>query len=243
MFRKSGLLAIAFGLAAMGTATVPAAAFPNSGQPSFGLKPNHPPIMMPQGQPSVGLKGPVIGLGLPKNPVSQPAPAAPSQGSPVAKMPIDLCVITHKCPPHDHDHDHYHGPIVILTPPVQVGIPVPVGIPGRVSTGTAIPSLPRPVMAQPSQNQGCSQAATIPQLGTGIDQLLPNASLSDADLAKITSMRQTIQELSADGKEAAARDTEEVAMNLLGYRKVWQSCGIGFDWVRQDTSADAGQPK
>jgi hypothetical protein len=62
-------------------------------------------------------------------------------------------------------------------------------------------------------------------------------------MTKVTSLRQTIQELTADGKEAAARDTEEIAMSILGYRKVWLSCGIGFDWVRQDASADAGQTK
>jgi hypothetical protein len=276
MFRTSSLLAIGIGLATIGSATVPAAAFPKpsdvfgnakhltvNGGPisptapaaTTGIKPSHVPITIPQGLPPTGAKAPVLGtaLGPVKNPSpgSQPAPgpgtpAAPAPGSPVTNLPIDICPLTHKCPPRPIGHPgwpHGNGPIVILTPPVPVGVPVPVAVPGRVPTGTgmAVAAQPRPAIATPVQ--GCGTAATIPPLASGIDELLPNAHLAEADMTRVTSLRQTIQELSADGKESAARDAEEVAMNLLGYRKVWLSCGVGFDWVRQDASADAGQPK
>jgi Flp pilus assembly protein TadG len=77
-----------------------------------------------------------------------------------------------------------------------------------------------------------------------IVQLFPTAPLSDAARAEVTELRQTIQVLATDGKAAAARDTEEIAMNLLGYQKVWLQCGTGvFTWQKQVASADAGQQK
>lgn len=85
----------------------------------------------------------------------------------------------------------------------------------------------------------------IPPLAAGIDELLPTARLSEADMTKVTELRQMIQVLSTAGKVGAARDVEEVAMNLLGYQKVWLRCGLGtFDWEKQQVaSTDAGQQK
>ncbi len=73
---------------------------------------------------------------------------------------------------------------------------------------------------------------------------MPTAQLSEADMAKVTELRQMIQVLSTDGKASAARDVEEIAMNVLGYQKVWLRCGLGtFDWEKQVASADAVQQK
>ena len=70
MFRTSSLLAVAFTVAALGSATVPASAMPNGFHPSpvfGGVKPIQP-IKPPQGLPSGGLK-PVGVVGLqPKKP-------------------------------------------------------------------------------------------------------------------------------------------------------------------------------
>jgi hypothetical protein len=50
-----------------------------------------------------------------------------------------------------------------------------------------------------------------------------------------------IQELSKDGKEGSARDVEEVAMRILGYKKLWLRCGIGtFNWINQSQDAESG---
>ena len=85
-------------------------------------------------------------------------------------------------------------------------------------------------------------AADNPALAAGIDQLLPTAHLSQADMSEVTELRQTIQLLATNGKLDAARAIEEIAMNLLGYQKVWLRCGVGtFQW--QSASADAGQQK
>ena len=86
--------------------------------------------------------------------------------------------------------------------------------------------------------------ADIPALAAGIDQLLPTAQLSEADMSKVTELRQMIQVLATGGKLAAARDVEEVAMNVLGYQKVWLRCGVGtFDWEQQATSTAVLQQK
>jgi hypothetical protein len=42
-----------------------------------------------------------------------------------------------------------------------------------------------------------------------------------------------IQQLVAAGKDAAARDAEEKAMSILGYKKIWLRCGPGtFAWMK-----------
>ncbi|MBR0750642.1 hypothetical protein JQ604_00425 [Bradyrhizobium jicamae] len=255
MFRTSSLLAVAFTVAALGSATVPASAMPNGFHPSpvsGGVKPIQP-VKPPQGLPSGG-KGPVVGVvGLgPKkppvvNPPKLPPPPPPKTPKPIIGMPIDnVCPLNKwKCPPKPWPFPPKPGkpPIVVVLPPVQVGVPVPVGVPVTVpvrqpSGGGYIPAQPRPVMQQAVQS---CQGMTVPQLASGIDQLLPTAQLSDEDKARVTSLRQSIQELATDGKESAARDTEEIAMNILGYKKVSLTCGA-FDWekLQPDARADAG---
>jgi hypothetical protein len=68
------------------------------------------------------------------------------------------------------------------------------------------------------------------------------AQLSAADLTKVTVLRGLIQELSTKGKDASARDVEEVAMNILGYDKPWLRCGVGtFNWINRAGGSEAGQ--
>lgn len=131
------------------------------------------------------------------------------------------------------------GPVVIFVPqaPVQVPVAVPVavpsGMPARVATGSNS-SAAVTAPAQPVVTPACVTAADIPALGAAIDQLLPTAQLSEADMSKITELRQLIQVLATDGKVAAARDVEEDAMNRLGYQKIWLRCGLGtFEWQKQ----------
>ena len=109
----------------------------------------------------------------------------------------------------------------------------------------ALGSAATPVaQAQPVAIPQCGAAANIPPLAAGIDRLLPTAQLSEADMSKVTELRKMIQVMSADGKVAAARDIEEVAMKLLGYQKVWLRCGLGtFDWEPQTATTQAGPVK
>jgi hypothetical protein len=82
-----------------------------------------------------------------------------------------------------------------------------------------------------AQGRGCE---AIPHLAAAIDEELPAAQLSAANLTKITVLRDLIRELSVNGKEGSARDVEEVAMSLLGYKKLWLRCGVGtFNWIKQ----------
>ena len=72
----------------------------------------------------------------------------------------------------------------------------------------------------------------IPQLAVLLDELLPKATLAESDLAKVEDLRAQIQKLAAAGKKDKARETEEQAMLLLGYRKSWLKCGPGtFLWT------------
>lgn len=90
--------------------------------------------------------------------------------------------------------------------------------------------------------KGCGPA--IPRLAAALDEMLPAARLSAADLDKVTVLRDLIQELAKNGKEGSARDVEEVAMGVLGYQKMWLRCGIGtFNWINrsQDAEADPAQ--
>jgi hypothetical protein len=137
------------------------------------------------------------------------------------------------------------GAVVILAPEGQVAA-VPYGVLPRVTSAPSYVAAvqPRPAVASQPIVPQCGVAGSIPALAAGIDQLLPNAQLSEADMRKITEFRQVIQILSTDGKVAAARDVEEIAMSILGYQKVWLRCGLGtFDWEKQAASTDAVQQK
>ena len=138
---------------------------------------------------------------------------------------------------------------MIFVPQVPVQVPagvsgvIPPSAPARVATGGGSGSAAA-AQAQPVVTPACVTAADIPALGAAIDQLLPTAQLSEADMSKVTELRQLIQVLATDGKVAAARDVEEDAMNRLGYQKIWLRCGLGtFDWEKQVASTDAGQQK
>jgi hypothetical protein len=73
----------------------------------------------------------------------------------------------------------------------------------------------------------------VPPLAAALDALLPRAALSEADLAKVKDLRAQIKTLVATGKTREARETEEQAMLLLGYKKDWLKCGEGtFQWTK-----------
>jgi hypothetical protein len=103
---------------------------------------------------------------------------------------------------------------------VQVKVPVSTAI-GATVAQTTVPVVPH-----------CGPA--IPRLAAALDELLPTAQLSPDDLTEVTVLRGLIEELALIGKEASARDVEEVAMNVLGYDKVWLRCGAGtFNWLKR----------
>ena len=147
-------------------------------------------------------------------------------------------------PDSDDDDDKHRHPVVVVLPqlPVQVPVAVPYA-PARIATGSGSTSTAT-ARPQPVVTPACTTAADIPALGAAIDQLLPTVQLSDADMSKITELRQLIQMLATDGKVAAARDVEEDAMNRLGYQKVWLRCGLGtFEWQKQAATTQASQVK
>lgn len=238
MFRTS-ILAVALGVATISSAASPAAAMPNKNLPAQ----FHPGPVMPVNQP-IKTKLPIVQLQptkplLPKIPVVQ-LPPPPVK----TKMPIDnICPLNKfKCPPGpipSPGKPSGGGPIVIVTPPVEVPVVVPVGVPSRIGGGGVAYAAP----ARPSAAPQCSAAVTTPELAAGIDQLLPTAQLSDTDKAQVSDMRQTIGALAASGKIAAARDVEEVAMKILGYRKVALGCGDAFDWEQIVATTAAIQQK
>jgi len=240
MYYKTGFLAVALGVAAIAAATVPAAAYPNKNGPvQF-----HPgPVMQPVSSP-VKVKFPVVQLQPTKPVIKFPVVQLPP---PVFKPhPIDnICPDNpFKCPPKPIGNPGNPGKppgggtVVIVTPPVEVPVAVPVGMPTRIGGGGMAFAGPA---RQPAAPQ-CSAAVNPPELAAGIDQLLPVAQLSDDDKAEVTELRQTIQVLATSGKVAAARDTEEVAMKILGYRKVPLACG-SFDWEQQVATTAAVQQK
>jgi hypothetical protein len=73
----------------------------------------------------------------------------------------------------------------------------------------------------------------IPPLAAAIDGLLPDAGLSTPDLEKVKALRAEMSAAAAAGKEEAAREVEERAMQILGYKKMWLACGRGtFLWMK-----------
>lgn len=111
---------------------------------------------------------------------------------------------------------------------VQVKVPVSAAIGAAVAQTTA-PVVPH-----------CGPV--IPRLAAALDELLPTARLSADDLTEVTVLRGLIEELALIGKEASARDVEEVAMNVLGYDKMWLRCEVGaFNWRKRAGGSEAGQ--
>jgi hypothetical protein len=78
----------------------------------------------------------------------------------------------------------------------------------------------------------------IPPPAAAIDRLLPDAELAKADRERVVVLREQIRKLMAAGKERAARDREEQAMQILGYKKAWLRCGPGtFRWMKVSTTS------
>jgi hypothetical protein len=76
--------------------------------------------------------------------------------------------------------------------------------------------------------------APIPPIASALDDLLPKAELSAADLEKVRALRAEIATLVASNNMREARHVEEQAMAILGYRKALTRCGPGsFLWARR----------
>jgi hypothetical protein len=58
-----------------------------------------------------------------------------------------------------------------------------------------------------------------PALGVSIDAELPKAKLTQIDLAEVKNRRAQISDLAAAGNVRDARELEEQAMKILGYKK------------------------
>ena len=70
-------------------------------------------------------------------------------------------------------------------------------------------------------------------LAAAFDQLLPEAKLPAEQIEKAKALRVRIATAMTAGDEKAARDAEEEAMEMLGYRKAWLRCGPGsFTWMK-----------
>lgn len=171
---------------------------------------------------------------------------------PCAKIAQDLCgklppptpTPTPPAPPPPPAPHPHPGPVVIVVPPVPVQVPV--GVPAPYSTPAPVAARTGYGVAASAQRvitPNCITAADNPPLAARIDQLLPTAQLSEADMTRLTALRQSIQELSAVGKAADARDVEEIAMNLLGYQKVWLRCGQGAFYWQPLAGTPAAQAK
>jgi hypothetical protein len=75
--------------------------------------------------------------------------------------------------------------------------------------------------------------AYAPPLAALLDAELTRAKLDDAEMAKLKAMRAEIATLKSEKKMTAAREVEEKAMLILGYRKAWTACGPGsFLWMK-----------
>ena len=79
---------------------------------------------------------------------------------------------------------------------------------------------------------GPSGSSGIPAIGKSIDTFLAKTRPNSADKDKVTLLRTQIRMLMIDGKTEEARKTEEEAMRILGFEKVWLRCGPGtFGWM------------
>jgi hypothetical protein len=81
---------------------------------------------------------------------------------------------------------------------------------------------------------GPALACKIPPLAAALDDLLPKAELPGPEIEKIKALRVQIGQLAAAGQSNEAREVEEQAMQILGYRKAWLRCGPGtFTWMKR----------
>lgn len=91
-------------------------------------------------------------------------------------------------------------------------------------------------LATPGLACGAGPTTTpmIPRLSAGLEDILPKAVLTDAARGDVDGLRARMRALSERGDEAGARQTEEEAMRLLGYSKLWIRCGSGsFTWQKR----------
>ena len=97
---------------------------------------------------------------------------------------------------------------------------------GLVLTGL----LAAPALACGSTVKG---SALVPAIAVELDELLPKAQLSEADLAKVKELQARIATLVAARNIDEARSVEADAMRMLGYRKGLTRCGPGtFVWMK-----------
>jgi hypothetical protein len=74
-----------------------------------------------------------------------------------------------------------------------------------------------------------------PPLAAAIDNLLPEAGLSPADMEKVRALRAQIKDAVAAGQERAAREAETQAMRILGYERAFTRCR-SFSWRKIEIS-------
>ena len=92
-----------------------------------------------------------------------------------------------------------------------------------------------PVLACGTATKGAA-ATAAPTVAAELDELLPKAELSEADLAKVKDLRARIETLVKANKLREARVAEEEAMAVLGYRKALMRCGPGsYSWMKVKT--------
>ena len=77
----------------------------------------------------------------------------------------------------------------------------------------------------------------VPPLAAALDELLPNANLTEAQLERVRVFRAEMERFAADNREAEARQIEEQAMLILGYTKAYPMCGrAAFWWLKPPSS-------
>jgi len=77
---------------------------------------------------------------------------------------------------------------------------------------------------------GCDR---IPSLASPLDDLLAGTTLPAVELERLAKLRREIARLADGGQMERAREIEEQAMRILGYRKLWLKCGEGtFAWAK-----------
>jgi len=89
-----------------------------------------------------------------------------------------------------------------------------------------------PALACGPSASGASVPKT-PPLAASLDNELGNAKFPNAELKQLKALRAEINELAARDKMQQAREVEQQAMTILGYRKLFLRCGPGiFVWMK-----------